>query len=351
MRRTLVIISDLWGEERSSWWDSYCSYFSAHYSVVMYDVRLLAGVSSRDLKKEQIHDALINGGIDKVVTQILDIHKGQEYDLLGMSVGGYIAWQVAMQSPTVGRVAAISATRLRYEEQRPNAKTLVIYGELDEYKPTASWLSAMEANIRPNMPHELYKDIRVLQPWLDQFFVSPLAHTYSKSISTERYELVDVSLAGTRSILAIKSDPLIHRYLEKQPISTTSEAAAFVDTITAGVVSGKWYYWGIRPVKSIDVVGTICLWNFSADRSTADIGYELLPAHWGQGIMSECMTAVLHYGFNSLQLTSVEAYTHKDNHRSKALLHRHGFIYQEADPLGNAYECYALTKALYTGGL
>ena len=44
--------------------------------------------------------------------------------------------------------------------------------------------------------------------------------------------------------------------------------------------------------------------------------------------MSEAMTAVLNFGIEQLNLKIIEAYTHKNNLRSIALLKKHHFVFQ-----------------------
>ena len=73
------------------------------------------------------------------------------------------------------------------------------------------------------------------------------------------------------------------------------------------------------------MIGNIVLWNFSKDRKTAEVGYDLSPEFQGQGIMDEAMKAVLHFGFNQLKLELVEAFTSKQNESSKKLLLRNYF--------------------------
>ena len=41
--------------------------------------------------------------------------------------------------------------------------------------------------------------------------------------------------------------------------------------------------------------------------------------------MSEALKAVINYGFNSINLDKIEAFTHKNNESSKHLLERNGF--------------------------
>jgi len=59
--------------------------------------------------------------------------------------------------------------------------------------------------------------------------------------------------------------------------------------------------------------------------ATSENGYDLDPAHWGRGIMTEALRAVLEYGFGKMGLNRVQATVDSGNTKSLRLLHRLGF--------------------------
>ena len=81
------------------------------------------------------------------------------------------------------------------------------------------------------------------------------------------------------------------------------------------------------------------------------MGYDLSPIFQGQGIMNEATMKVLDFGFNKLHLDKIEAFTNKQNERSKKLLFRNNFKWNtsriDTDDLDNLiYEIY---KVNYRG--
>ena len=64
------------------------------------------------------------------------------------------------------------------------------------------------------------------------------------------------------------------------------------------------------------------MWNFSSDRKTAELGYDLLPEFFNKGIMSEALQQVILFGQETLKLNTIEAYTHQDNSNSIKLLEK-----------------------------
>lgn len=65
-------------------------------------------------------------------------------------------------------------------------------------------------------------------------------------------------------------------------------------------------------------------WSPSAAHQ-AEIGYDLDREHWGQGIMTEAMTAVIDFGFERMRLSRIEVLIMPRNTRSTRLVRRLGF--------------------------
>lgn len=74
------------------------------------------------------------------------------------------------------------------------------------------------------------------------------------------------------------------------------------------------------------MVGTICLFDFSSENSSCEIGYELMTKFQGQGIMKEATQLVINYVFQTLKLKKILAFTHHDNQNSTNLLLKFNFV-------------------------
>lgn len=57
----------------------------------------------------------------------------------------------------------------------------------------------------------------------------------------------------------------------------------------------------------------------------AEIGYEIIPAHWRNGFASEAVSEVVSYGFAALGLTRIGAVVFTENEASNRLLVKMGF--------------------------
>ena len=148
-------------------------------------------------------------------------------------------------------------------------------------------------------------------------------------LETERLALKEIHENHVEDILKIRSNELVNRFVKRNSPKNNYDALQFILTIKERTKNNQTYYWGISLKDKSDLIGTICLWNFSEDRKTAEVGYEMLPDYHGQGLMSEALKAVLNYGFNELRLQEILAFTNRFNENSKKLLLRHGFVLEE----------------------
>lgn len=147
-----------------------------------------------------------------------------------------------------------------------------------------------------------------------------------------------------KAVFILRNDEQVNRFIRRNIMSSETEAAAFIEKIWSNGDRGPDVFWAICLNTRPDLIGTICLWNFSKDRKLAELGYEMFPAFQGRGLMSEAVKAVLDYGFKERKLTTIEAYTHKDNLRSRKMLAKCLFRYlpDKADADNENNEVYSL---------
>ncbi|MEL6944601.1 MAG: alpha/beta hydrolase, partial [Bacteroidota bacterium] len=67
-----------------------------------------------------------------------------EVSILAFSIGGTIAWKAALKGLKIKSLWAFSATRLRYEVERPNIPIQLFFGQKDEYRPSSNWFDRRE---------------------------------------------------------------------------------------------------------------------------------------------------------------------------------------------------------------
>lgn len=152
-------------------------------------------------------------------------------------------------------------------------------------------------------------------------------HTAFSELTTARLRLKTVTTADVEEVLFLRSDPKVNQYIFRKEKVEMPQALAFIERVVKGVTNQDFYYWGITQQGNPKMIGSICLWNISEDRSKAELGYDLHPDFQGLGIMSEALQHVLDFGFGQMRLIKIEAFTHNENQSSKKLLERNGFVH------------------------
>ncbi len=150
-------------------------------------------------------------------------------------------------------------------------------------------------------------------------------------LETERLILKDINESHVEDILRIRSNEVINQFVVRNSPKNNYDALQFILTIKERTKNNQTVYLGISLKDQPNLIGTICLWNFSEDRKTAEVGYELLPKYHRQGIMSEALKAILDFGFNELHLDVIVATTHTFNENSKGILLKHDFVLLEGE--------------------
>jgi len=159
MKPRLLILSDLWGKEKSDWVSTYVELLKNNFEIQYYDCCELGEIDKTNYNEENLHSQFVNGGIEKAVENLLKAEKNP-IDILAFSIGGTIAWKSGLKGLNVRSLFAVSSTRLRYEDKTPDGIIKLYYGENDSNKPSKDWLEKHTVNfeIIKNKEHNFYSE-------------------------------------------------------------------------------------------------------------------------------------------------------------------------------------------------
>ena len=147
-------------------------------------------------------------------------------------------------------------------------------------------------------------------------------------LSTERLILRQPTPRDSKAIFILRSNKKINELISRKMPQSISETTKFIAELNKRFKDKKNIFWVIVSKKHNQIIGTIGYQNFNNNFSYAEIGYELHPDNHKKGYMNESCKAVLNFGLYSMNLKTIEAFTHKDNEASKALLKKHQFVFQ-----------------------
>jgi ribosomal-protein-alanine N-acetyltransferase len=145
-------------------------------------------------------------------------------------------------------------------------------------------------------------------------------------LTTERLTLRQLAITDDQEIFKLRSDKVFNKYLNREICNSIDDARNFINIINENIDKNFAPYWAICLKGKNMLVGTICLYGFSEESTSCEIGFELLQDFQRQGIMREAAEKVIDYAFNTIQIQRIDAYLHKDNQSSIKLLEKLSFL-------------------------
>ncbi|UII20228.1 GNAT family N-acetyltransferase [Fulvivirga ligni] len=145
-------------------------------------------------------------------------------------------------------------------------------------------------------------------------------------LATERLLLRSFQLSDAPSIYELRTDKAVMKYMDSDDHASQEESERFVQNNINAYEKGDGVFWVIEDKVSKQFIGDVSFWKLDKHNSRGEIGYILLPAFWGKGLMHEALQAVLHFGFDAMDLHSVEANINPENEPSRKLLLKLGFV-------------------------
>ncbi len=145
-------------------------------------------------------------------------------------------------------------------------------------------------------------------------------------LQTARLLIRQLNKEDAPSLFLLRSDPRVLQHIGREPAKNVEEVEKFIEKINASAIANEAILWGIATqAEPGKIIGTICYWQMEPENYRAEIGYALVPGHWGKGYMGEAIRSVLHYGFDTLQLNCVVGMVNPDNIASWKALEKAGF--------------------------
>lgn len=154
------------------------------------------------------------------------------------------------------------------------------------------------------------------------------AFTDFPSLTTERLHLRRIQPGDADGLYALKSDPDVTSRYGQEPHASPADTLAWIERTKGYYDRREALMWGLELKGREGLIGACPFWNFGPGFHSAEIGYELHPDHWGQGLMSEALTAIFTFGFDELGLHRIEACPYAGNIPSINLLRKLGFTYE-----------------------
>ena len=175
-------------------------------------------------------------------------------------------------------------------------------------------------------------------------------------IETDRLALNEIQLDDEAAIFDLFSNKSVIEYYDLEAFISIEQARDLISMFRSRHEASAGIRWAIRLQTSDNIVGTCGFNSWSSKMRNAVIGYDLMPAYWGNGYGSEAVRAIIQAAFTGKlscgPLNRIQADTVPGNHASEALLRRLGFkeegIRRESGYWKNAFhdlKCFGLLRS------
>jgi len=150
-----------------------------------------------------------------------------------------------------------------------------------------------------------------------------------RKLETPRLLLEPQDASHAEAMFELLGDPAIYRFENAPPTSLDALRARYtkLETRRSGDGQEHWLNWVLRK-RSGDLIGYVQA--TVRDDHRALVAYVLASAHWGQGLASEAVTAMLGELAAQYGVHTTLAVFKRANARSRQLLERLGFAAADA---------------------
>ena len=147
-------------------------------------------------------------------------------------------------------------------------------------------------------------------------------------IETERLLLRRMRMTDAADGYAYARDREVARHVLWEAHQSLWETRAYIRFLLYQYRSGEPGSWAIVLRETNRVIGTIGYMSYSPDHATAEVGYSLAREHWGKGLMTEALQAVMDESFRALKLHRIEAMHFTDNPASGRVMLKCGMHHE-----------------------
>ena len=154
------------------------------------------------------------------------------------------------------------------------------------------------------------------------------------ALKSERLTLREISMNDLDFLFEIRNNEENNKYIGRKK-STLDEVKQFIVDRISDFKEGKGIVWMIFHNDTKQTIGSICYWNLNFEDNSEEKGYELAPEFQGKGFMHEALSKVIDFGFNQLNLQTIEAYVDENNIASIKALVKHDFTQSSIIELEN----------------
>lgn len=165
---------------------------------------------------------------------------------------------------------------------------------------------------------------------------------------TERLVLRRTVLDDAKDYFFLRSSPKAMKHICKPLHTSIEDTKNMIYKINEMIAFNDGISWAVCLKTDNKMIGSVSFHRIEKEHYRAEIGYMLHPDYWRQGIVSEAVEAIISYGFNTLNLHSIEAHIDPTNIGSEKVLQKFNFVKEAYFKENYFYNGQFLDTAVYS---
>jgi ribosomal-protein-alanine N-acetyltransferase len=154
------------------------------------------------------------------------------------------------------------------------------------------------------------------------------AFTSLPTLHTQRLTLRPIRPEDEQALFSIFSDAETMQFYGAEPHAVIERTRETIEHMKTAYESRKGLNWAVTFNGDETAIGSLSFHQFACKFKRVEVGYVINRTHWGHGIASEAVHAMLDFGFHDLGIHRVEAIIDDANIASSKLLLKLGFVFE-----------------------
>ncbi|MEQ1553063.1 MAG: GNAT family N-acetyltransferase [Ferruginibacter sp.] len=157
-----------------------------------------------------------------------------------------------------------------------------------------------------------------------------------QNVESDRLLLRQIIAADVNEIFALRSNADIMKYIPRPLCNTKDEALAYIKILQDNLEKNEACNWAITLKGNTKLIGIIGHYRIRWEHYRSEIGYMLLPEYYAKGIATEAVKMMVDFGFNQMNMHSLEGIIAPENIASARVLEKNNFV-KEAHLIENEF--------------
>lgn len=145
-------------------------------------------------------------------------------------------------------------------------------------------------------------------------------------LESERLCFRKLTITDAPEILLLRGSSETMKYIPRPLIREINGALAHIKMINDKIDENIDINWAVTEKGTDKCIGIMGFYRTQPEHFRTELGYMITPEHWGKGYVTEAVTVLLDFAFNSLQFHSIEAVIDSRHIASERVLQKVGFI-------------------------